>query len=64
MMVRGSTLLTVKISPLSMFLNMSPTFIMVFPLLKKVRVRSVPLSPALSEYPLPPSLHIKTRLSN
>ncbi len=30
MMVRGSTLLTVKIFPLSMFLNMSPAFIMDF----------------------------------
>ena len=38
MTVRGSTLLTVKICPLSIFLNMSPVFIMVFPFLGMVRV--------------------------
>ncbi len=38
MTVRGSTLLTVKIFPLSLFLNMSPALIMVFPFLGMVRV--------------------------
>jgi hypothetical protein len=38
MMVRGSTLLTIKIFPLSMFLNISPFFTMVFPFLGIVRV--------------------------
>ncbi len=38
MMVRRSTLLTVKIIPLSMFLNMSPAFITVFPFLRIVRL--------------------------
>ena len=38
MMMRGSTLLTVKIFPLSMFLNMSPALIMVFPFFGIVRV--------------------------
>jgi hypothetical protein len=33
MMILGSTLLTENIFPFSMFLNMSPAFIMVFPLL-------------------------------
>ena len=38
MMILGLTLLTVKIFPLSLFLNMSPAFIMVFPFLGIVRV--------------------------
>jgi len=38
MMILGSTLLTVKIFPLSMFLNMSPAFIMASPLLGIVKV--------------------------
>ena len=36
MMILESTLLTINFSPLSMFLNISPAFIMVFPLLRIV----------------------------